>query len=164
MKILPVNNYNLQPAKKQTFKQTPALLRNAAKLAFVPATIAIASCTSTLNASTLKFTPQSPIYEQCFKLNEQNYKLVYDGDDNEVAEIYFVPEQGTPLRLEHMTYHNFNDKTKNFVSVQVSKNGESTEEIILPEEIGQSLLDLYNGDSEFYAIPGFNTYTDINEH
>lgn len=126
-------------------------------------------------------------YFQDFKMDGKNYTMFYTDycqkfSDREgaVVDIYFVPEDfklhkkgneelNSPLKLEKMVHHVFDNSEKDFVSVVVSesscdKNGENfkhiTKQIRLPKEVGDSLLALYQGKTEFYLLPGFNTYNE----
>ena len=48
------------------------------------------------------------------------------------------------------------------VSVTVSDSSDNTQVIYLSKEAGDELLNLYDGKTEFFVIPGFNTYSEIN--
>ncbi len=50
------------------------------------------------------------------------------------------------------------------VSVTVSDSSDKTQVIYLPSKRSRvmNLLNLYDGKTEFFVIPGFNTYSEIN--
>ena len=50
------------------------------------------------------------------------------------------------------------------VSVTVSDSSDNTKVIYLSKEAGDELLNLYDGKTEFFVIPGINTYSEVNEN
>ena len=130
--------------------------------------------------------PEYVLYEKDFKMDGEKYTMMYADygkrfteRDGAVSDIFFVPESyklirsgseelNRPPKLEQLIKHN--DENGNyFVGALVSemkcdKDGENfkyiTKEIVLPEEVGNELLDLYEGRTNFYLMLLKNTYTD----
>lgn len=133
--------------------------------------------------------PESVQYSKDFEMEGEKYTMYYtdycqkfSDRKDAVLEIFFVPENfelikkgqeelNSPLKLEQLIYHNLENADENFVSAVVSeatcdKDGSNyqhiTKEIVLPETIAKELLDLYNGKSDLYLVPGVNTYSEVN--
>lgn len=129
--------------------------------------------------------PEYILHKKDFKMNGEKYTMMYTDycmqyteRDGAVSEIFFVPESyklqksgneelNQPPKLLQLIKHNEDDGNY-FVGAYISEittdekgnNKYVTKEVILPDEIGDELLDLYEGRSNLYLIPGVNTYTD----
>lgn len=176
MKISPVNNisnnYGNCNNNIPNFKgKSPTnVVKNVIKTAAIPVCAFLALTPSLLSAQTNKSANKDTIqYEKEFLLEGQNYKMQYvnydkNFGDNAVTDIYFVPKDTTlnTLRLEQLVKYNFDDD-ESYIYTFVSEPGFDEDMYYeMPEEINQELLDLYNGETDFFLVPGINTYSEIN--
>ncbi len=171
MRILPINN--VYTANTSNFKAKPpkTALSKIADKALLPAAVCAYIFSPLLGLATPKTQAgefNQIQYEKEFVMDNKNYTMTYvntssDFGENAVSEIYFTPEdtKQPKMRLESMTKYVSDDMYN--VSVTVSKpDSDTTIEIVLPKEVGNELLDLYDGETDFFVIPGFNTYSEIN--
>lgn len=131
--------------------------------------------------------PESVQYSKKFEMNGKKYTMFYtdycqkfSDRKDAVLEIYFVPddfklykegvsELNSPPKLEQFVYHKLEGE-RDFMSAVISESvcdsdGENYKrtirEIVLPDNIGEKLLDLYQGNTKFYMVPGVDTYVEV---
>ena len=124
-------------------------------------------------------------YSKKFEMDGKKYTMYYTDycqkftdRKNAVSEIFIVPEDfklykdgvselNAPPKVENIVYHDLEGSGQNFVSVVIqetvcSEDGRNYEqifrEIVLPEKIGQKLIDLCNGKSKYYLLDERDTY------
>lgn len=162
MRISPINNvyYN------NSFKAKPNFVSKVANKALLPTAICAYVMSPMIGLANQSKDSDNVQYKKEFVMDNQKYTMTYVNSDNTfgedaVTEIYFTPKgEKTSLRLEGMTKY-VSDEGYN-VSATVSKADTLSYEIELPKEVGDELLNLYDGKTEFFVIPGFNTYSEIN--
>lgn len=163
MRISPINNvyYN------NSFKAKPNFVSKVANKALLPTAVCAYVLSPLLGAQTPSKEENNQVqFKKEFVMDNNRYIMTYVNSDstfgeNAVTEIYFTPQgEKTSLRLEGMTKH-VSDEGYN-VSATVSESDSLSYEIELPKEVGDELLNLYDGKTDFFVIPGFNTYSEIN--
>ncbi len=160
MRILPINSVSY--SNNRNFgRKINININNTVKHALIPA--AVFAAMMHISAQTIK--KENVQYEKSFVMDNTKYKMVYsnEGFENEedaVSEIFFTSDGQNPLRLEQLIkYTDKNGKTE--VCAEVSEEGKNVREITLPARIGKKLIDLYEGKTDLYVIPGVNTYSDL---
>ena len=120
-------------------------------------------------------------YKKSFRLDGKNYTMYFvelgkaHNDEKDVVnEIIFMPEDfnhiyvpgagNIPPQVDEVVYHDLGDpENKDFCSVVLGericdKNGKNSKnirrEVIIPEDIANDIIDLFNGDTEF-RIKGY---------
>lgn len=163
MRISPINNvyYNNSFKAKQNF------VSKVANKALLPTAVCAYVLSPLLGAQIPSKEEDNQVqFKKEFVMDNNRYTMTYVNSDstfgeNAVTEIYFTPKgEKTSLRLEGMTKHVSDDGYN--VSVTVSDSSDNTQVIYLSKEAGDELLNLYDGKTEFFVIPGFNTYSEIN--
>lgn len=167
MRISPINN--VYQNYNNSFKAKPNFISKVANKALLPTAICAYVLSPLLGAQTKpKAEEYNQIqYEETFVMNDKNYTMTYvntekNFGENAVSEIYFVPQDTTeaPLRIEELIRYATDDDYKVSATVSDTKSGEINE-IDLPYKIGDKLMDLYEGNSEFFVIPGLNYYREV---
>ena len=132
--------------------------------------------------------PESVQYSKDFKMDGKKYTMYYTDycqkfseREDAVLNIYFVPEDfklhkngaeelNSPPVLEQFVYHEIDGGKKDFTSAIISESTcnadgsdykHTVKQIVLPDEIGEKLLDLYHGKTKFYLVPGVDTYLQV---
>lgn len=179
MKIAPISLKNnsqnyIAPNFKKSFK---ALCQPTLKKTVLIPTVAFLAMFSTQSVKAQSEENTANIetvqYSEDIKLFGKDYTMFYmdNGfsnvlDSKAVSDIYFVPknERGRTLKLEHL-YHQKDSESETIIALvsdcnQPNTPQQASQEIKLPLELGKTLLDLYQGKSEFFLIPGSNTYSE----
>lgn len=171
MRVSPINNvcqnYNNNSFKAAKPKKS-AFLKMTDKVLFPTALGAcmfssLLGCTPTKNL----YKTDDIQYQKEFVTDNKNYTMTYVNSDstfgeNAVTEIYFISnnKKSSSVRLESLTkYVSVNGY--DVVATVSNPKSKETEMLELPQEVGDELLDLYNGKTEFFLIPGVNTYSEI---
>lgn len=124
-------------------------------------------------------------YSKKFEMDGKNYTMYYTNywrsssdKKNTVSDVYFVPEDfklykdgtvelNSPPRMEQIIYHELEGSEPDFVSAVISEtvwnNDDNSyqqifREIVLPDKIGEKLLDLYFCKTKFYLQPKVDGY------
>ena len=124
-------------------------------------------------------------YSKKFEMDGKNYTMYYTNywgsssdKKNTVSDVYFVPEDfklykdgtvelNSPPRMEQIIYHELEGSEPDFVSAVISEtvwnNDDNTyqqifREIVLPDKIGEKLLDLYFCKTKFDLQPKVDGY------
>lgn len=181
MKIAPINLTNkFQNFTTPNFKKNPINLNNQTvkKALFIPTVAFLAMITAPkINAQTNNKEESTNIetiqHSEDIRLFGKDYTLVYtDGgfsniiDKKIVADIYFVPQndRDRTLKLEHLSYQKEGEfETITAIVSDFNKPDtpqQAPREIKLPIQVGKKLLSLYQGNSEFFLIPGSDTYSE----
>lgn len=168
MRISPINN--IYQNYNNSFKAKPNFVSKAINKAFLPTAVCAYILSPLLGAQTQSKEEYNQVqFKKEFVMDDKKYTMTYINSDNNfgenaVSEIYFIPEDtiSTPLRLESLTkkvsVNGYN------VSATVSESDSISYEIELPKKIGDELLNLYDGKTDFFVIPGFNTYSEVNNN
>lgn len=164
MRISPINN--VYPNYNNSFKSKQSVVSKIANKALLPTAVCAYVMSPLLGLAKQPFDKDDVQYKKEIVVDNKEYTMTYINSDNAfgekaVSEIYFTPKgKKSALRLEEMTKH-VSDNGYN-VSVTVSDSSDKTQVIYLSKEAGDELLNLYDGKTEFFVIPGFNTYSEIN--
>ncbi len=168
MRISPINN--VYTNYNSSFKAKPAqsVVSKIANKALLPTAVCAYVFSPLLGAQTQPKEEFNQVqYKKKFVMDDEKYTMSFVNTsetfgEKAVSEIYFTPKDTTqaPMRLEGMT-KTVSDNGYN-VSVTVSESDSVSYEIDLPKEIGDELLNLYDGKTDLFVIPGFNTYSEIN--
>lgn len=181
MNIMPINYAHFDSTSFGN-KLKISSANNLMKKILIP-TIGLLSMQTIANAENIKTRDKDTFIKtetvqltKDFKINNKDYTLFYtDGgfstseDDNVVADIYFVPKnkKDPALKLEQLSLYKSDKADRDFIIITVSEQyKEKTscpkppQEVKLSYEEGKYLLDLYLGITEFYLLPGSNTYNE----
>jgi hypothetical protein len=123
--------------------------------------------------------PADVQYKKTFRLEGKKYTMYFvergkalHKDKNLVVDIYFIPDDykyddifgdvNIPPHMVEVVYHDLGDPdNKDFCSVVLSeticdKNGKNSKnikrEVIIPEDIANDIIDLYNGDTKYKLV------------
>lgn len=169
MRISPINNVYTNYNNSFKAKPTQSVISKIANKALLPTAICAYVFSPLLGAQPQpkKEEFNQIQYKKEFVMDNKKYTMSFVNTnkvfgEKAVSEIYFTPQgkKAVPLRLEEMT-KTVSDEGYN-VSVTVSESNSASYIIELPKEIGDELLNLYDGKTDLYVIPGFNTYSEIN--
>lgn len=171
MRVLPISNV-YQNYNNNSFKaakpQKSAFLKMTDR-ALLPTAISACMLSSLLGCNSIKsvYKSDNVQYQKEFVMDNKNYTMTYVNTDENfgdkaVSEIYFTPDNKkfSSVRLESLTKY-VSDKSYNVVATVENLKSKEFETIELPQEIGDELLNLYDRKTEFFVIPGFNTYSEI---
>lgn len=164
MRISPINNVSYN----NSFKAKPNIVSKVANKALLPTAVCAYIMSPLLGLAKQPFSEDDVQYKKEIVVDDKKYTMIYVNSDENfgekaVTEIYFTPKgKKSSLRLEEMTKHVSDDGYN--VSVTVSDSSDNTKVIYLSKEAGDELLNLYDGKTEFFVIPGINTYSEVNEN
>ncbi len=171
MRISSINNvyqnYNNNSFKAAKPKKS-AFLKITDK-ALLPTAITACMLSSLVGCSSTKslYKPNDVQYQKEFVIDNKNYTMTYVNTDEKfgekaVSEIYFTCDNKKSLsaRLESLTKY-ISVNGYDVVATVENPKSKETEMLELPQEIGDELLNLYDGKTEFFVIPGVNTYNEI---
>lgn len=171
MRISSINNvyqnYNNNSFKAVKPKKS-AFLKMTDK-ALLPTAITACMLSSLVGCNSTKslYKSDDVQYQKEFVTDNKNYTMTYVNTDNifgenAVTEIYFTRDnkKSSSARLESLTKY-ISDSGYNVVATVTKPKSKEFEIIELPQEIGDELLNLYDGKTDFFVIPGFNTYSEI---
>ncbi len=162
-----IQNYNSTSFKAA--KPTNTLVSKIANKTIFPTAIGACMVSSLLGCAPTKnlYKTDDIQYQKEFVTNNKNYTMTYINSDsilgeNAVTEIYLSPKnkKSSSVRLESLTKY-VSDNGYNVVATVLNPKSDKTDIVELPQEIGDELLDLYEGKTEFFLIPGINTYSEI---
>lgn len=164
MRISPINN--VYQNYNNSFKSKQNAVSKIANKALLPTAVCAYIMSPMLGLANQSKESDDVQYKKEFVMDNKRFTMTYVNSDtifgeNAVTDIYFTPKgQDKSLRLEGMTKY-VSDEDYN-VSVTVSESDSVSYEMRLPKKIGDELLKLYDGKTDFFVIPGFNTYSEIN--
>lgn len=168
MRISPINNVYQNNNSFKAKKPVQSVISKVAEKALLPTAICAYVFSPLLGAQTKQDKEFNQVqYQKEFVMDGKDYTMSfvntskYFGEDA-VSEIYFTPQDTTlaPMRLESMTKYVSDDGYS--VGVTVSESDSISYEIKLPKQIGDELLNLYDGETDLFVVPGLNTYSEVN--
>ncbi len=168
MRISPINNVYQNYNNSFKAKPVQSMVSKIAHKTLLPTAVCAYIMSPLLEVKAQE--PQEEVqYKQEFVMDKKKYTMTYvnsaeEFGENAVSDIYFTPKKSKQpeLRLENVYKYVENDSSYNVTAEVTELKTGKVFNIDLPEEIGDELLDLYDGKTDLFVIPGSNTYSEIN--